>query len=101
MANAERVETTTKLTVAEAADQWENADREIERLQALKKQAAPVLLDYFERTKRTAYKKRIALTRSASRTILDQAKVKAFLGDRLADFQTRSTPKPSLTRLEK
>lgn len=90
-----------KLTLAEAADQWEQADREIERLQALRKEAAPVLLEHFEKTGRRTYKERIAVRQGADRTILDQSAVKAFLGARLPEFQTRSTPSPSLTRLQK
>jgi hypothetical protein len=90
-----------KLTVAQAADQWEHADREIERLEAERDAAKPVLLDYFERTGRRSYKDRIALRQGSDRTILDQGAVKTFLGDQLARFQKRVTPRPSLTRLHK
>jgi hypothetical protein len=90
-----------QLTVAQAADQWEHADREIERLEAERDAAKPVLLDYFERTGRRSYKDRIALRQGADRTILDQGAVKTFLGDQLARFQKRVTPRPSLTRLHK
>jgi hypothetical protein len=89
------------LTLAEAAEQWEAADREIERLTALRKEAAPVLLKHFEKTGRISYKNRIALRQGADRTVLDQDAVKAFLGERVPEFQTRVTPKPSLTRMKK
>lgn len=91
----------TELTVAEAADQWEAADRDAERAAALKKEAGPVLLKHFEKTGRLSYKDRIAVRQGADRTVLDQDAVKAFLGERLPEFQTRVTPKPSLTRMRK
>lgn len=90
-----------KLTVAQAADQWEHADRELERLKALRDEAASVLLDYFERTGRRAYKDRIAVRQAPDRTVLDTDAVKKFLGDQLAKFQKRVTCRPSLTRLHK
>jgi hypothetical protein len=93
--------TKRELTVAEAAEQWEMADREIERLTALRKEAAPVLLAHFEKTGRLSYKDRIALRQGADRTVLDTDAVKEFLGERLPEFQTRVTPKPSLTRMRK
>jgi hypothetical protein len=49
-----------KLTLAEAADQWEKAKREAERAKALLEEAAPVLLAHFEKTGRSTYKDRIA-----------------------------------------
>jgi hypothetical protein len=91
----------TELTVAEAAEQWEAADRAAERAAALKKEAGPVLLAHFEKTGRVSYKDMIALRQGADRTVLDQDAVKAFLGERLPEFQTRVTPKPSLTRMRK
>jgi|1186.fasta_scaffold08126_5 hypothetical protein len=91
----------TELTVAEAADQWEAADRDAERAAALKKEAGPVLLAHFEKTGRLSYKDRIALRQGADRTVLDTDAVKSFLGERLPEFQTRVTPKPSLTRMRK
>lgn len=96
---AERV-TKKKLTVAEAAQQWVDADREIARLTALRKEAAPVLLEHFEKNGRRVYKDMVALKESPVRTVLDTEKIKAFLGAKIADFQTRTTPKPSLSRLE-
>jgi hypothetical protein len=71
--------TKRELTLAEAADQWEAADRESERAAALKKEAAPVLLKHFEKTGRISYKDRIALRQGADRTVLDQDAVKASL----------------------
>lgn len=98
-ATAERV-TKKKLTLAQAAEQWLEADREIARLKALKDEAAPVVLAHFEKSGRKTYKDLIALVQAPARTILDQTAVKEFLGPRLGEFQKRVTPKPSLSRLE-
>lgn len=100
-AQAEPRVTKRELTIAEAADQWEQADREIERLSGLRKEAAPVLLKHFEKTGRLSYKDQIALRQGADRTVLDQDAVKEYLGERLPEFQTRVTPRPSLTRMRK
>jgi hypothetical protein len=106
-ATAERVEKTRKLTLAAAADQWENADaeleelqREVKRLEGLKKQAAPVVLDHLVKTGRTRYKGRIELVQGSPRRVLDQTRVKEFLGDRIADYETTVTPAPKLKRLK-
>jgi hypothetical protein len=93
--------TKRELTLAEAAEQWEAADRDAELAAARKKEAAPVLLAHFEKTGRLSYKDRIALRQGADRTVLDTDAVKEFLGERLPEFQTRVTPKPSLTRMRK
>lgn len=92
--------TKSKLTVAAAAEQWEAAKRELERQKALLDEAAPVLLEHFEKTGRKTYKDRVALVQGPARTILDQSKVREFLGARLAEFQKKSLPKPSLSLLE-
>jgi hypothetical protein len=89
------------LTVAQAAEQWAAATGEIERQKALIGEAAPVLVKHFEKTGRRTYKDLIAYVQAPARTILDQPKVKEFLGARLPEFQKRSTPKPSLSLLEK
>lgn len=99
-ATADRI-TKQELTVAQAAEQWLEADREIERLSALRKEADAVLKDYFERTGRTTYKRLLELVTTAPRTILDQDAIKAYLGPKLADFQTRSKPSKKITRLKK
>jgi uncharacterized membrane-anchored protein YhcB (DUF1043 family) len=77
-----------KLTLAQAADQWERCKREMDHLKPQLEEAAAVLVDHFERTGRSTYKDRIALSRS-TRLVLDQARVREFLGKQLADFQKR------------
>lgn len=86
------VVTKKKLTVTEAADQWERCKREADLLKPQLEEAAAVLLEHFERTGRSTYKDRIVLTRG-SRTVLDQAKVREFLGRRLHEFQKLITTK--------
>lgn len=90
-----------KLTLAEAADQWEAATRMIDEQKPLREEAAEVLLEHFERTGRASYHDRIALVRGPARLILDQAKVRAYLGSKLSDFQKRSKPSRSLTLLDR
>jgi len=92
--------TKKKLTVAEAAEQWVEADREIARLSALRKEAAPVLLEHFRKTGRRTYKDMIALKESPVRTVLDTDAIKEYLGAQIERFQKRTTPNPSLSRLE-
>lgn len=89
-----------KLTLLEAADQWENAKREIDRLKPLLDEAAPVLLAHFEKTGRSTYKDRIALVINPSKLLLDQAKVREYLGERLSKYQKRTEPSRSLTLLK-
>jgi hypothetical protein len=89
-----------KLTLPEAADQWEHAKREIDRLKPLLEEAAPVLLEHFERTGKAAYRDRIAVTIVPSRLLLDQPKVREFLGARLGEFQKRTQPSRSLSLLK-
>ena len=92
--------TKRKLTLSEAADQWEAAKREIDRCKPLLEEAAPVLLAHFEKTGRSTYRDRIALTVGSARLVLDQAKVREFLGERLAEFQKRTEPSRSLSLLK-
>jgi hypothetical protein len=89
-----------KLTLAEAADQWQSAKREIDRLKPLLEEAAPVLLAHFEKTGRSSYKDRIALTIGASKLVLDQPKIREFLAERLGEFQKKTAPSRSLTLLK-
>lgn len=93
--------TKKKLTVAEAAEQWEKAKLDMQAARPLLEEAAEVLLAHFEKTGRRSYKDRIGLTSPTAQTRLDQEKVRAFLGQRLAEFQKRTTPSPGLTLLEK
>jgi hypothetical protein len=89
-----------KLTLAEAAEQWETAKREIDRCKPLLEEAAPVLLEHFERTRKATYRDRIAVTTTPSKLLLDQAKVREYLGQRLAEFQRRTEPSKSLSLLK-
>jgi hypothetical protein len=77
-----------KLTLAEAADQYERATRAIQQLEPEREEAKAILLEHFERTGRSTYRDRIALSRS-TRLVLDQGRVREFLGKQLADFQKR------------
>jgi hypothetical protein len=88
------------LTLTEAADQWEDAKREIERLKPLLDEAGAVLLNHFDKTGRSSYRGRIVLTFGPSRLVLDQAKVREFLADRLPQFQKRTEPSRSLSLLQ-
>ncbi len=87
-ADAASLLTKRKLTLSAAADQWEKAKREIDRQKPLLEEAAGVLLAHFEKTDRATYRDRIALSTS-SRLVLEQAKVREFLGARLGEFQKR------------
>jgi hypothetical protein len=92
--------TKKKLTLAQAGDQWIAAKLEIERQKALLDEAAPIIKDHLEKTGRRTYRDRIALVTSPSKLILDQPKVREFLGKKLADFQKRTSPSTSLTLLK-
>ncbi len=89
----------TALTVAQAADVWEDARRETDRLKPILEESAAVLLEHFQRTGRATYKDRIAVVSVAPKLVLDQAKVREFLAERLGDFQRRTEPGRSLTLL--
>jgi hypothetical protein len=67
-----------KLTLAEAADQFEKAKREIDRQKALIEEASPVLLAHFERSGRSTYKDRIAREPTGGSLVLDQPRVREF-----------------------
>lgn len=88
------------LTLAQAADQWETAKRRIEVEKALLDEAAPVLLDHFEKTGRSTYKDRIAVVLGSPKLVLDQTAVREFLGQRLGEFQKRTEPSRSLSLLK-
>jgi hypothetical protein len=89
--------TKKKLTVAEAAEQWEHAKREIDRLKPELEEAKAVLIDHFEKTGKNSYRNRIGLT-IGSRLVLDQTAVREYLGKQLDRFQKRISTK-SLTLL--
>lgn len=90
--------TKTKLTVAQAAKQWETAKRLIDEQEPLLKESAAVLKEHFTRTGRATYKDRIAFARS-TRKVLDQGAVAEFLGAKIEDFKKR-IPIESLTLLK-
>ena len=89
-----------KLTLSDAADQWEHAKREMERQKPLLEEAAEVLLAHFDKTGRSTYRDRIALILGGGSLVLDQPKVRAFLGERLGEFQTRTVQSRSLRLLK-
>jgi hypothetical protein len=91
--------TKKKLTVAEAAETWERLKREQDAAKPQLEEAAAVLKEHFERTGRTSYKGRIGIVTVAGRLVLNQAKVREFLGAKLPDFQKRTEPSKSLTLL--
>lgn len=83
VATAER-----RMTLAEAADQWEDTKRKIDELKPQLEQAAEVLKEHFKKTGRNTYKDRISYS-EGSRVVLDQEKVRAYLGKKLGTFQKR------------
>ena len=74
------------MTVAEAAKQFVETDRQLKALEPQREAAREVLLAHFRKTGRSRYKDLIQYARS-TRTVLDQAAVKRFLGKRLPRFQ--------------
>jgi hypothetical protein len=79
-----------KLTISDAVNQWAETKLAIEGLTILNKEAAEVLLAHADRTGKRTYKDRIAVVQTGGSITLDQGKVKAFLGAKLADFQSRT-----------
>jgi hypothetical protein len=73
----------------------------MDKTKPLLEEAADVLKEHFEKTGRTTYKDRIALVVNPAKTVLDQAKVRVFLGKRLPEFQKETAPSKSLTLLPK
>lgn len=78
------------MTVAKAADVYEETKREIDRLKPQLDAAAEVLKEYFRKSGKQTYRKRIAYA-VLSRRQLDSRKVKAELADRLEEFEKRVT----------
>ena len=79
-----------KLTIAKAVDQWAECTLAIEGLTILKKEAADVLLKHAEKTGRRSFRDRIAVVRTGGSLVLNQAKVREYLGAQLVDFQSRT-----------
>ncbi len=81
------------MSVAKAAQVWEDSKREIDPLKRLMDEAAKVLKEHFRKTKRSEYRGRIGYAKSAYMAI-DTEKVKAEHVDDLEKFQkpvTRET----------
>jgi hypothetical protein len=78
------------VNVAEAADQWEEAKREIRRLEPQLQAAAEVLKEYFRKNGKNNYKGRIGYGVGTRRT-LDSKAVRLELGDRVAEFEKQVT----------
>jgi streptogramin lyase len=92
--------TKKKLTVDQAGEQWVKAKRAIARHNALAAEAAEVLFEHFEKTGKKTWRDRIALVTNPPKSILDQPKVKAFLGAKLPQFMKRTQSSKSLSLLE-
>ena len=99
MAATKQRVTKRKLTTREAADQFERCERELARLRPQREEAVAVLRAHFEKTGRRTYDDRIAYSETSS-LILDQPKVREYLGRQLAKFQKRVTRK-SVTLVRK
>lgn len=91
--------TKKKLTVAQAHDQWVKGELMRRRAKAMLDEATPVLKAHLEKSDRGSYK-RVGLVRNAARRVLDQPKVKAFLGKKVDDYMKSTEPSTSLTLLE-
>jgi len=87
------------LTLAEAGDQWITCRQEMDRLKPLLEESAAVLFAHFDKTGKSSYRGRIVLTFGPSKLVLDQARVREFLADRLPAFQKRTEPSRSLSLL--
>lgn len=92
--------TKRELTRAEAAEQFVAATHELALQKARVAEAAAVLLPFLQSKKASPDGKRrykgVRLKWSNSSTVLDQDAVKAFLGERLPEFQRRTESKPGL-----
>lgn len=92
--------TKRKLTLTEAADQWERSKRAMEREKPLLEEAAAVLLAHFEKTGKGAYRDRIGWKWSGGQLYLDQAAVAAYMGAKFSSFQKRAKRSRSLMLLK-
>jgi hypothetical protein len=79
-----------KITLAQATATWAETTRAMEGLKGLRDEAATVLLEHAERTGRRTYGDQIAVQPSGGSLVLDQEKVRDYLGARLRDFQRRT-----------
>jgi hypothetical protein len=85
--------TKRKLSPTQAAEQWKKAKAAVDKNRPLLEEAAEVLKPHIEKTGKPF--KGIGLS-LGSRLILDQEKVRAYLGKKLSKFQKR-VPTKSLT----
>jgi hypothetical protein len=92
--------TKKELTVAQAADQWEKAKRAQEKQKPLLEEAAAVLKAHFEKAGTTEYDGRIQLVTTPSKLVLDQSKVREYLGKKLSKFQKRTAASKSLALMK-
>jgi hypothetical protein len=70
--------------------QWAECTLAIQGLTILRSEAAKVLLDKAAKTGRRTFSDRIAVVQTGGSLVLDQAKVRDYLGSKLADFQVRT-----------
>jgi hypothetical protein len=86
------------LTVAQAEEQWIKADDRMAKDKVLKEEAAAILQAHLEKKGIARYKRVELVTAKASR-VLDQAKVKQFLGKKIDRFMKWTDPSPRLSRV--
>lgn len=89
-----------ELTLPEAAEQWCKAKRATTRAKAQLEEAAPILLAHFEKTGDQDYADCVGWNWTGGALVLDQGKIRAFLGPQLAKYQTRAGRSRSLTLLK-
>lgn len=87
--------TKKNLTFTQAVEQWVKAKRAIERQKALLDEAAPIVKAGMEKRDVDEYGD-VLLVKTPARLILDQPKVREYLGRQLAKFQKRTEPSTSL-----
>src|SRR4051812_32513766 len=88
--------TKKKLTFTQAVEQWVKAKRAMERQKALLEEAAPIVEAGMEQRDVDEYGD-VVLIKTPSKLILDQPKVREFLGRQLSRFQKRTEPSTSLS----
>src|SRR3954468_20165527 len=91
--------TKKKLTPLQAAEQWLKADTAIARNKPLREEAAAVLREHFAKTRTTEFKDLVQVVTTPGRRILDQPRVREFLGKKLQQFQKTTEPSKSIARL--
>lgn len=79
-----------KMTLGEAIERWAETTRAIEGLQLVRKQAEEILLEHAQRTGRRSFKDLIAVVQTGGSYVLDQPRVKEFLGERVSEFMKKT-----------